>query len=165
MIRALVLADTHIRRGWHRKLPAAVYDALEQADVILHAGDICDGECLDELAGFAPVKAVFGNNDHELVGVLPERRVEVIEGVRIGMVHIPRALEGRSARMRDWFPEADIAIYGHSHLPENQHYPGVGLTLFNPGSATERRRAPGHTIGWITFDDGQFTASVESIDS
>lgn len=164
MIHALVLADTHIRRGWHRKLPTAVYDALEHADVILHAGDICDGECLDELAGFAPVHAVFGNNDHELVGVLPERRVEVIEGVRIGMVHIPRAAEGRPGRMRGWFPDADIAIYGHSHLPENQHYSEVGLTLFNPGSATERRRAPGHTIGWLHLDDGTLRAEILTID-
>ena len=164
MIRALVLADTHIRRGWHRRLPAAVYDALEHADVILHAGDICDGECLDELSGFAPVHAVFGNNDHELVGTLPERRVEVIEGVRIGMVHIPRATEGRPARLRGWFPDADIAIYGHSHLPENQHYPEVGLTLFNPGSATERRRAPGHTIGWLHLEDGTMRSEILTID-
>ncbi len=164
MIHALVLADTHIRRGWHRRLPDAVYSALEQADVILHAGDVCDSDCLEELAGFAPVKAVFGNNDHELVGVLPERRVEEIAGVRIGLVHIPRAEIGRAARMRGWFPEADIAIYGHSHLPENQHYPEVAMTLFNPGSATERRRAPRHTIGWLHLEDGQFRSEIVSID-
>ncbi len=164
MIHALVLADTHIRRGWHRRLPDAVYSALEQADVILHAGDVCDSDCLEELAGFAPVKAVFGNNDHELVGVLPERRVEEIAGVRIGLVHIPRAEIGRAARMRGWFPEADIAIYGHSHLPENQYYAEVAMTLFNPGSATERRRAPRHTIGWLHLEDGQFRSEIVSID-
>ncbi len=164
MIHALVLADTHIRRGWHRRLPDSVYSALERADVILHAGDICDGDCLDELAGFAPVHAVFGNNDHELVGVLPERRVEVIEGVRIGMIHIPRAEAGRAERMRTWFPEADIAIYGHSHLPENRWYPEVGMTLFNPGSATERRRAPNHTIGWLHLDSNEFQSEIQIID-
>jgi putative phosphoesterase len=164
LIHALVLADTHIRRGWHRRLPDAVYSALEQADVILHAGDVCDSDCLEELAGFAPVKAVFGNNDHELVGVLPERRVEEIEGVRIGLVHIPRAEIGRAARMRGWFPEADIGIYGHSHLPENRHYAEVAMTLFNPGSATERRRAPRHTIGWLHLEDGTFRSEIVAID-
>lgn len=100
MTEIVVLADTHIRRGSSRRLPAAVYEALGQADLVLHAGDVVTGDLLEELAGFAPTVAVLGNNDGELVGQLPEDRLLTVEGLRIAMVHDSGARKGREARLR-----------------------------------------------------------------
>ncbi|HEV3363304.1 MAG TPA: metallophosphoesterase family protein, partial [Acidimicrobiia bacterium] len=100
MTDVVVLADTHIRRGSTRRLPQAVYAALEEADLVLHAGDVVTSAVLEELAGFAPTLAVLGNNDTELVGQLSEERVFTVEGVRIALVHDSGARKGREARMR-----------------------------------------------------------------
>ncbi len=151
--RIVVLADTHIRRGSSRRLPDEVYDELAAADAIWHAGDVLIPEFLDELAGFAPVTAVLGNNDAELLGLLPDRVEEEVAGVRIAMVHDSGATAGRERRMRRWFPDADLVVFGHSHTPVDAE--GVdGQRLLNPGSPTERRRAPRHTIGIVEIDDG-----------
>jgi uncharacterized protein len=150
----VVLADTHIRRGSARRLPPAVYAALEGADLVLHAGDVVTGALLDELGGFAPTLAVLGNNDAELVGRLPEERVFAVEGYRIAMVHDSGARKGREARLRRRFPTADLVVFGHSHIPVDS--PGLaGQRLFNPGSPTERRRQPDHTFGLLRIDGGQ----------
>jgi uncharacterized protein len=144
----VVLADTHIRRGGSRRLPDAAYAHLERADVILHAGDIVVGEVLDELGGFAPVHAVLGNNDAELLGVVPETRSLEIDGVRIAMVHDSGPAQGRARRMHRRFPDADVVIFGHSHIPWDDA--GVeGQLLFNPGSPTERRSQPHRTLGTL----------------
>lgn len=154
MSLVVVLADTHIRRGSARRLPDAAYSRLERADLILHAGDVVVGEVLDELRGFAPVHAVLGNNDHELVGLLPEVRVDDVDGVRIGMIHDSGAATGRAGRMRRRFPDADVVVFGHSHIPWDEA--GVdGQLLFNPGSATERRAQPQHTMGVLVVEDGR----------
>src|SRR3954447_21487370 len=113
-MRAVVLADTHIRRGTKRRLPDAAYDALDTADVILHAGDVVTEDLLHELSGFAPTYAVLGNNDLELGGVLPGTRVLDLAGVSVAMVHDSGASSGRERRMCRCFPGADIVIYGHS---------------------------------------------------
>ena len=150
----VVLADTHIRRGAARRLPDAAYALLEGADAILHAGDIVVGEVLDELRGFAPVHAVLGNNDHDLVGLLPETLAEDVDGVRIGMIHDSGSSSGRAGRMRRRFPDADVVVFGHSHIPCDE----VGLDgqlLFNPGSPTERRAQPRHTMGVLVVEDGR----------
>ena len=153
MTEVVVLADTHIRRHSTRRLPPAVYAALERADLVLHAGDVVTGELLDELATFAPTHAVLGNNDGELVGRLPEQRCFPVEGLRIAMVHDSGASKGREARLRRRFPTADLVVFGHSHVPIDA--PGVnGQRLFNPGSPTERRRQPDHTFGRLRIDDG-----------
>ena len=149
----VVLSDTHMWPGRARSLPAAVYPHLEQADLILHAGDITTRHLIDELEAFAPVVAVLGNNDPELVGVLPDTRTFVLGTTRIAMVHNSGQREGRGVRLRQAFPDADVVVFGHSHEPSNQRTPD-GLLLFNPGSPTERRRAPAHTIGTWTFDAG-----------
>jgi uncharacterized protein len=150
----VVLADTHIRRGSARRLPPAVYAALEQADLVLHAGDVVTGAVLEELAGFAPTLAVLGNNDAELVGQLPEQRVFTVEGLRVAMVHDSGARKGRESRLRRRFPTADIVVFGHSHIPVDA--PGAdGQRLFNPGSPTERRSQPAHTFGRLRIDDGR----------
>lgn len=153
MTRIVVLADTHIRRGSRRRLPDAAYAELAGADAVWHAGDVLVPELLDELAGFAPVTAVLGNNDHELFGLLPERVEEEIDGVRLAMVHDSGASTGRARRMQRWFPEADLVIFGHSHAPIDE--PGAdGQRLLNPGSPTERRRAPVHTMAAVDIDGG-----------
>jgi len=153
----VVLADTHIRRGSARRLPAAVYAALERADLVLHAGDVVTAALLEELGGFAPTLAVLGNNDGELRGRLPEERLFTVEGVRIAMVHDSGARTGREARLHRRFPSADIVVFGHSHIPVDE--PGLdGQWLFNPGSPTERRRQPVHTFGRLRVDDGELVA-------
>ena len=154
MRHVVVLSDTHIHRGRSRRLPDAAYAHLERADVILHAGDVVTGEVLDELAGFAPVHAVLGNNDHELVGVLPEVLELDLDGVRVGMVHDSGDASGRARRMRRKFPDSDVVVFGHSHIPWLE--PGVdGQLLLNPGSPTERRRQPVHTLATFDVDDGR----------
>lgn len=153
-VRVVVTADTHMRRDWRRVLPDPAVERLVTADVILHAGDVIERFVLDELAGYAPVHAVLGNNDHELVGELPETLEVELSGVRIAMIHDSGPATGRAARMRRRFPDCDVVVFGHSHIPWNQ--PGVdGQLLFNPGSPTERRRQPHPTIGVLELADGR----------
>ncbi len=159
MTHVVVLADTHIRRSGARKLPDAAYAHLGRADVILHAGDILVGEVLDELGGFAPVHAVLGNNDAELAGVLPETQLLVLGGVRVAMIHDSGAAKGRGVRMRRRFPDADVVVFGHSHIPWDDA--GVdGQLLFNPGSPTERRMQPNHTLGTLDLDGGRVVSRI-----
>ena len=154
MTHVVVLADTHIRRGSRRRLPDSAYAHLEAADLVLHAGDVVVGDVLDELSGFAPVHAVLGNNDADLVGLLPETRVVDVDGVRMGMIHDSGPAAGRAGRLRRRFPDADVVVFGHSHIPWDSE--GVdGQLLFNPGSPTERRRQPHCTLGTIDLDDGR----------
>jgi uncharacterized protein len=150
----LVLADTHIKRGSSRSLPPRVWELVGHADVILHAGDIVIAEVLDQLAGHAPVHAVVGNNDHELVGALPDTLEVELAGVRVGMVHDSGAARGRERRMARRFPVCDLVVFGHSHIPWDTVGEG-GQLLFNPGSPTERRRQPNRTAGILRLDAGQ----------
>jgi uncharacterized protein len=162
--RIAVLADTHVTRGGARRLPDLVYEVLDSADAIWHAGDLVVPELLDELAGFAPVTAVLGNNDHELVGLLPERVEETVDGVRLAMVHDSGPTKGRAVRLRRWFPDADVVIFGHSHAPVD----GEGLDgqrLVNPGSATWKRRAATHTLAVVTLDAGRSHTEVVDLDA
>jgi putative phosphoesterase len=154
MTTVVVLADTHLRPGRARRLPDAAYAALGRADVILHAGDIVTADLLEELSGFAPTYAVLGNNDVDpALSHLPETRLEVLDGVRIAMVHDSGPRAGREARLRRRFPDADVVVFGHSHIPWNG--PGVGgQLLFNPGSPTERRLQPHPTIGLLELQRG-----------
>jgi putative phosphoesterase len=157
--RIVVLADTHVTRGGSRRLPDLAYAVLDTADAIWHAGDVVVPELLDELAGFAPVTAVLGNNDHELVGILPERVEHTVEGVRLAMVHDSGPAKGRGRRMRRWFPDADLVIFGHSHQPIDTAGED-GQRLLNPGSATWKRRAPAHTLAVLELDDGTVAAEI-----
>ena len=153
MTNVVVLADTHIRPGSKRGLPPGAYAALERADLVLHAGDVVCQELLTELETFAPTLAVLGNNDGVLAGRLPEQRLLTVDGVRIGMVHDSGPRAGRERRLRRRFPDADVVVFGHSHIPVDA--PGIdGQWLFNPGSPTERRRQPVHTIGRLEVDSG-----------
>jgi putative phosphoesterase len=151
--RVVVLADTHLRPGRPRRLPDEVYDALDKADAILHAGDLVTADLLHELSGFAPVHAVLGNNDFELVGLLPETASVTVAGVRVSLIHDSGPTAGREGRLARRFPDADVVVFGHSHAPLD----AVGLDgqrLFNPGSPTERRAQPRHTFGLLELDGG-----------
>jgi putative phosphoesterase len=148
-MRVVVISDTHSRR-----LPPVVVDALAAADVILHAGDVTDASVLVELRRFAPVYAVRGNNDVNMD--LPDTRVFDLAGVRVAMVHDSGARAGRERRMRKLFPDADVVVFGHSHIPWNDE--GVdGQLLFNPGSPTQRRRQPVATYGILELAAGTVT--------
>jgi hypothetical protein len=148
----LVLADTHMRRGSSRTLPPRVRELADAADLILHAGDIVVADVLDDLRTHAPVRAVLGNNDRELVGVLPETLTLDLAGVTVAMIHDSGAARGRTGRMRRRFPDADLVVFGHSHIPWDTE--DDGQVLFNPGSPTERRREPHHTTGWLRLECG-----------
>jgi putative phosphoesterase len=155
-VRALVLSDTHLRDGGARRLPDPVYTALCDADVVLHCGDVVEQGLLRDLATFAPVHAVLGNNDVTLRGMLPERLLVELDGVRIGMVHDSGLTKGRAARVHRMFPDCDVVVFGHSHAPVDDE--GVnGQRLFNPGSPTQRRRQPHPSFGVLDLDGGRVT--------
>jgi uncharacterized protein len=166
-LRVVVVADTHLRRTWpNRRLPDAAVAVLRTADVVLHAGDITQAEHLDLIAELAdaPVHAVLGNNDPELVDDLPETLELELAGVRIGMIHDSGPARGRERRLHERFPDVDVVVFGHSHVPWNAA--GIdGQLLFNPGSPTERRRQPHRTVGVLELADGAVTrASIEVVD-
>jgi putative phosphoesterase len=135
-------------------LPDPVVELMKSADVILHAGDLIDPGVLPMLQAHAPVHAVLGNNDRQLAGVLPERLEFDLDGLRVAMVHDSGARTGRPGRLRRWFPDAELVVFGHSHQPANE-VGEAGQRLFNPGSPTERRRAPTHTCGLLEVDAGR----------
>jgi len=153
-MRVVVLADTHGPRRW-RECPPRVAARLRDADLILHAGDVCTASVLEELSGYAPVYAVLGNNDGPDVAQwgAPEAVELELAGVRVGMIHDSGAAAGRTARMRRRFPYADLVVFGHSHIPMDET--GDGIRIFNPGSPTDRRRQPHGTLGVLTLDSGE----------
>ena len=149
-MQLLVLADTHLRAGGSRTLPDEVWAAARTADAILHAGDVMTAGLLEDLGRYAPVHAVLGNNDVDLTDLLPETLQLAFAGATIAMIHNSGARAGRPARMQRRFPDANVVVYGHSHLPDNSdHREAGGQLLFNPGSCTERRRAPSRTYGLL----------------
>ena len=148
-----VISDTHMPRGG-RRLPGSCVEWLREAQTILHAGDVMTAAALASLERVGPpVVAVHGNmDDHELRRRLPAERVFEAGGVRIAMLHDAGVARGRLGRMRRRFPDADAVVFGHSHLP--LHEQEAGFQIFNPGSPTERRRAPGHTMGLARVEGG-----------
>ncbi len=153
-VRTVVLADTHAPRRWHG-CPPAVAVHLRGADLILHAGDVCTAEALDELSGYAPVRAVLGNNDGPDVAAWGAPGVLELELDRlpVAMVHDSGRTAGRLDRLRRQFPAARLILFGHSHVPLDQSADGV--RIFNPGSPTDRRRQPEGTIGLLDIRDGE----------
>ncbi|MEA2144402.1 MAG: uncharacterized protein QOI64_2832 [Solirubrobacteraceae bacterium] len=149
-----IISDTHMPRG-ARAIPAACLERCRAADAILHAGDLIDVAVLELLRSLGPpVHAITGNVDSAAVrALLPARLEREFGGVRIGMVHIPGPAAGRAERLRAAFPRCDAVVFGHTHLP--QHEQLDGFQIFNPGSPTERRRAPAHTMGLAAVVDGR----------
>ena len=153
-MRIVVLADTHAPRRW-RSCPPRVARELPGADLILHAGDVCTATVLDELAQYAPVVAVLGNNDGPDVadwGAAATAELN-LDGLRVAMLHDSGPAGGRLARMHRAFPRADLVVFGHSHIPIDQS--GYGLRIFNPGSPTDRRRQPQGTLGVLLIEDAE----------
>jgi putative phosphoesterase len=152
------VADTHLKRGWSRRLPDRAVAELAASDVILHAGDLVIPEVLDQLRELAPVHAVLGNNDTELVGALEEEVRLDLEGVRVAMVHDSGPRAGREARLARRFPGADVVVFGHSHIPWDAAG-ADGQWLLNPGSPTERRRQPHRTMATMDLADGRLVGT------
>ena len=155
-MRILVISDTHRKAGDERPLPDRVLDELAAADLVLHAGDVTSRGLLDELGDRVPVHAVLGNNDDATLRDLPERLDLELDGVRVAMVHDSGAKAGREGRMRRWFPDADVVVFGHSHEPVDAEG-GDGQRLFNPGSPTQRRRQPQPSFGLLELAGGRVT--------
>jgi putative phosphoesterase len=159
-----VISDTHLPRG-QRRLPEPCVEQLQRADLILHAGDISTPEVLEDIEAIGPpVKAVHGNVDSpELRARLPEAvEIRTPEGVRIAMVHDAGPSKGRLQRMRMRFPDADAVVFGHSHIP--LHEQRNGFQIFNPGSPTDRRRQPTHSMGLVRAADGTVTFELITLD-
>jgi uncharacterized protein len=142
-----IISDTHLPRG-ERRLPEACLERIRGADLLLHAGDFMTAAVYREIEAIGPpLHAVYGNvDDFELTQSLPEERVVEAGGARIALLHDAGPRAGRLERMRARFGErADALVFGHSHMPH--HEEAGGFQIFNPGSPTERRRAPSHTMG------------------
>jgi uncharacterized protein len=156
-MRLLLIADTHVPRR-ARDLPSAVWDEVAAADVVLHAGDWVEASLLDDIESRAQrLIGCWGNNDgDELRRRLPERADAVLEGVRFTVVHETGASGGRDARMARLYPDTDVLVFGHSHIPWDATA-GTGLRLLNPGSPTDRRRQPHCTYMTAVVDDGALT--------
>ena len=157
-MRVAVLADTHAPRRWKR-CPPAVAPYLRGADLILHAGDVCTAGVLDELAGYAPVRAVRGNNDGPDVAAwgAPDTLELDLAGLPAAMIHDSGPAKGRAARLRRRFPAAQLVVFGHSHIPLDET--GDGIRIFNPGSPTDRRRQPQGTLGVLTLIEGRLASA------
>jgi putative phosphoesterase len=159
-----VISDTHLPRG-SRRLPDACVERIAGADLLLHAGDFSTLEVLRELEAIGPpLVGVHGNVDSaDLRRLLPAERVVDAEGARIAVLHDAGPRAGRLERMRRRFGErADVMVFGHSHLPLHEQAPD-GFQIFNPGSPTERRRAPSHTMGLIGVSDGLARCELVSL--
>ena len=162
-----IISDTHLPRG-PKQLPAPCVERLEAADLILHAGDFSAFSVLRALESLGPVKGVHGNvDDREVRRRLPEYRVVEADGARIAMVHDAGPAAGRLARMRRRFPGADAVVFGHSHMPLHERAAGGRrgrFQIFNPGSPTDRRRQPAHTMGLARVDDGRIEFELVTLD-
>jgi putative phosphoesterase len=152
--RLLLMADTHLPKR-ARDLPASLWQAVEDADLVVHAGDWVDVRLLDELEARAHrLLAVFGNNDHgELRERLPEVARADVEGLRLGVVHETGQSKGRDDRMSALYSDLDVLVFGHSHIPWDTTT-STGLRLLNPGSPTDRRRQPHCTYMTLVADTG-----------
>jgi uncharacterized protein len=161
-MRVVVLSDTHAPRFW-KGCPPRVAAHLTAADLILHAGDVCTGDVLEELSQFGPTMAVLGNNDAPDVAEwgAPETHELILDGLRVAMIHDSGPSKGRPARMRRRFPTADLVVFGHSHIPFDRQE--GGQRLFNPGSPTDRRRQPCGTIGLLDILDGEVRARIVEV--
>jgi putative phosphoesterase len=141
---------------------------LARADLIVHAGDVVALSVLEELRGLAPVEAVYGNMDEPaLRESLPEQRVVEVAGARVGVVHIPGPAAGREARLAARFPGCDAIVYGHTHVPQVARVGSGsgGVWILNPGSPSERRRGPVHSMLVLEVEDGEIRPQLLTLSS
>ena len=162
-LQIAVISDTHLPRG-DRRLPDACVEQLRAADLILHAGDLMRLAVLRELESYGRVVAVHGNvDDGPVRAALPALTSIDVQALRIGLVHDAGPAKGRLARLRRRFPGADAVVFGHSHVPLHE-WLSDGFQIFNPGSPTERRTAPCHTMGIATVSGGRLTFELIVVD-
>ena len=154
-LQLTIVSDTHLPRR-AKQLPDEVWAAVEAADVVVHAGDWVDEALLDAFEERSRrLVGVFGNNDPApLRARLPEVAEVELEGLRLAVVHETGPAAGREARCATVFQEADLLVFGHSHIPWNTTTP-AGLRLLNPGSPTDRRRQPACTYLTAVAEDGE----------
>lgn len=158
-----VLADTHLPRG-KRRLPDSCVERLKKAGLIVHAGDFVTLAVLEELRSYGEMIGVHGNvDDREVRAALPQTTTFEASGATIAVIHDAGARAGRLNRLRRRFPDADAVIFGHSHLPLHERGPD-GFQIFNPGSPTDRRRAPHHTMGLAGASDGAVSFELVNLD-
>ncbi|HKU01303.1 MAG TPA: metallophosphoesterase [Arthrobacter sp.] len=153
-LNLVLIADTHVPKR-ARSLPAQVWHAVEQADVVFHAGDWVEAAVLDEFEHRSRrLLGVYGNNDGpDLRRRLPDTATALLGGVRFAMVHETGPAKGREQRCEALYPDADVLVFGHSHIPWDTVSPG-GLRLLNPGSPTDRRRQPACTYMEAVVEGG-----------
>lgn len=156
-MRLALVSDTH-----GRAVPAACAERMREADLVLHAGDVATAAALEELRALAPSLVVVAGNVDEPGLDLPETEIVEAAGVRIGLMHDAGRADGRAERMARRFPGCDVVVFGHSHVPLVERTDAV--TIVNPGSATQRRRQPRHTMACATADDGVFTVRHVDLD-
>ncbi|MGV9556885.1 metallophosphoesterase family protein [Streptomyces sp. NPDC003401] len=159
-MRLLLTSDTHLPRR-AKVLPAPLLDAIARADVVVHAGDWVDTDTLDLLERRSRrLIGVYGNNDGPALRArLPETAHADLGGLRLAVVHETGPARGRETRCAARFPDTDVLVFGHSHIPWDTTAPG-GLRLLNPGSPTDRRRQPHCTYLTATVDAGRLTDVV-----
>jgi hypothetical protein len=155
-----IISDTHLPRG-NRSLSPECVSRLRAADLIIHAGDLTAPSMLDQLRELGEVAAVHGNVDDAAVrSLLPERLDLVIDDVRLGVVHDAGAARRRLERLQSSFAETNAVIFGHSHIPLLEGDPASGFQIFNPGSPTDKRRQPSHTMGWAQISGGEISFEI-----
>lgn len=156
MTRVAVLGDTHLPRRGH-DLPPRAWQVIDSADLVIHTGDVTEADLLDRIAARRPLHAVRGNNDVSLTD-LPEEVLLDSDGLRVAVVHDSGAKPGRRQRLRARWPDARVAIFGHSHMPLCDD--DGSLLLLNPGSPTDRRMMPTFTMAILHLDSGVATAEI-----
>ncbi len=162
-MRLAIISDTHLPRG-DRVMPAACVERLRAADAILHAGDLMEVQVLEALEALGPpVHAIRGNNDSAVLQArLPHTRIVRADGVRIALVHDSGATANRFDRLRRRFSDVDAVVFGHSHIPLLEERDG--FAIFNPGSPTDRRRSPRHTMGLAATNASELTFELVDLD-
>lgn len=158
-----IVADTHLPKGL-RRLPDACVERLVAADLVIHAGDFSRMSVLRELQSYCQLVAVHGNvDDYDVRHALPHSREVQADGARIAIIHDAGPAQGRLARLRHRFPDADAVVFGHSHQPLHE-CAADGFQIFNPGSPTERRRAPRPTMGMARAENGRLIFKLLALD-
>jgi uncharacterized protein len=162
-MQTAIISDTHLPRGL-RRIPDACVERLAAADLVIHAGDFTKIGVLKELESYCQVIAVHGNVDeYDVRTVLPETTQVQAAGVTIAVIHDAGPAHRRLDRLHQRFPDADAVVFGHSHQPLHEVAPD-GFQIFNPGSPTERRRAPHHTMGIATVEGRNLTFELLELD-
>jgi putative phosphoesterase len=162
-VEIAIISDTHLPRT-SRALPDACVQRLKAADLIVHAGDFSALAVLEELKALGPVVGVHGNTDDALLrATLPESTLIPAAGHKLAVVHDAGTAQGRLRRLTARFPGADAVIFGHSHIPLHERAPD-GFQIFNPGSPTDRRRQPRHTMGVCHLRSGQLEFELIDLD-